>query len=83
MVQGNMKLMNGDINMQSKPKEHQMKNNRDVVPTMPFQSPGMDTMGSLQGSNHLYSNIQLDRTDPSIMDNLKGNPYALSVIKAF
>ena len=83
MVQGNMKLMNGDINMQSKPKEHQMKNNRDVVPTMPFQSPGMDMMGSLQGSNQLYSNIQLDRTDPSIMDSLKGNPYALSVVKAF
>jgi hypothetical protein len=83
MVQGNMKLLNGDINMQSKPKDQQLKNRRDVVPTMPFQTPGISTMGSLQGSNQLYSNIQLDRSDPAILDSLKGNPYALSVVKAF
>jgi hypothetical protein len=83
MVQGNMKLMNSNINMKTTPKDNYLKNSRDVVPTMPYQSPDIGNMGRLQGTNELYSNIQLDRNESSILDSLKGNPYALSVTNAF
>lgn len=83
MVQGNMSLMNSNINMHSKPKDSEMITRRDVVPIMPSQSPDIANMGRLQGANELYSGMQMDRNDPRILDSLKGNPYALSVTKAF
>jgi hypothetical protein len=81
MVQGNMGLMNSNINMSGKARETPLKNNRSVAPSMPYQSPDASTFGKLQGTNSLYSNIQLDRNDPGILDSLKGNPFALSVTK--
>jgi hypothetical protein len=79
MVQGNMGLMNSNINMSGKAKETPLKNTRSVAPTMPYQSPDMANFGQLQGTRSLYSNIQLDRSDPGILESLKGNPFALSV----
>lgn len=79
MVQGNMGLLNSNINMTGKDRETPLKNNRSIAPTMPYQSPDMGNFGQLQGTRSLYSNIQLDRSDPMIMDSLKGNPFALSV----
>jgi len=79
MVQGNMGLMNSNINMTGKAKETPLKNTRSVAPTMPYQSPDMGNFGQLQGTRSLYSNIQLDRSDPGILESLKGNPFALSV----
>jgi hypothetical protein len=81
MVQGNMKLMNGDINMKGKAKDSYLVNGRDSVPTMPYQSPGAESFGKLQGTSGLYSGIQMDRNEPSILDSLKGNPYALSITR--
>lgn len=83
MVQGNMSLMNANMNMKSKPKEHIMKNNREVAPTMPYQTPDIANFGMLQGNSGLYQGAQLDRTDPSLLTALKSNPYALSVTNAF
>jgi hypothetical protein len=79
MVQGNMSLMNGDINMRQVSRDGQLKNNRAVAGNMPYQSPSVDSMGRLAGNtNTLYSNIQMDRNTPDIMDALKGNPYVVN-----
>lgn len=83
MVQGNMSLMNGNVNMKTKPKENIMKNNREIAPTMPSQTPDIANFGALQGSSGLYQGAQLDRADPSLMSALQSNPYALSVTNAF
>jgi len=83
MVQGNMNLMNANMNMKSKPKENIMKNNREVAPTMPYQTPDIANFGMLQGNPGLYQGAQLDRSDPALLTALKSNPYALSVTNAF
>ncbi len=81
MVPGNMSLMNGDINMRQVERDQYLKMNRSVAPTMPYQSPNVDNMGRLQGNDGLYSTIQMDRTNPEIMNALQKNPYALSVTR--
>jgi hypothetical protein len=58
-----------------------MKNERAVNPTLPYQTPSLDTMGKLQGKTGLYQNIQYDRSSNDIMSALQGNPYALSITK--
>jgi hypothetical protein len=84
LVKGNMNLFNGGINMHTKAKEIDTINNRAVAPTMPYQSPDVANFGTLQGmGNNLYSNIQLDRTNPDVLNALKSNPYALSITGAF
>jgi hypothetical protein len=83
MVKGNMNLLNGNVNMKSKPKETTMKNTREIAPTMPSQTPDIANFGMLQGSSGLYQGASLDRTDPSLLSALKSNPYALSVENAF
>jgi hypothetical protein len=80
LVPGNMKLMNSDINMSSKPKDHMLLNTRPVEGTYSSQTPDVRTMGQLQGHDQLYMGSQLDRTDGGIMNQLKNNPYNLSVI---
>jgi hypothetical protein len=78
MVNGNMSLLNSDINMRQAPRDEYLKNNRPVSGTMPYLSPDASTMGSASGSvNSLYSNIQLDRNTPDIVDMLKSNPYVV------
>ena len=81
MVQGNMNLLNTNMNVKQNTKDEYLKNTRAVNPSMSSQIPDINTFGQLQGTNNLYSNIQLDRNSPDILDNLKGNPYALSVTK--
>jgi hypothetical protein len=81
MVPGNMSLMQGDINMSSKPKDVFMQNNRAIAPTnMPYRTPDVSSMGRLHGSTSLYQNIQMDRTSPEILSSLTKNPYTLSVV---
>ena len=83
MVPGNMSLMNGDINMRQVNRDDSLKINRAIAPTMPYQSPDISNMGALQGNtgSSLYSNIQLDRNSPEIMNALSGNPYALNAVR--
>jgi len=83
MVQGNMDYLNNNVNMHAKPKDNYLKNTRAVNPSLPYQTPNADTYGRLQGTSPLYSGMQMDRSNPEILDALKQNPYALSVNKAF
>lgn len=84
MVQGNMSLMNGDINMRvNEKRDGMLKNQRPVVASATSQTPSISNMGKLQGFNELYSNIQLDRNTSDITSMLQQNPYALpSLAKA-
>lgn len=76
---GNMGLFSGDINMTGKARDNLQKNNRSLDPTMPGQSPSIGMMGQPSASQtHLYSNIQLDRSAPDMLSQLKGNPFALN-----
>jgi hypothetical protein len=82
MVQGNMSLFNGDVNMTSKAKEGFLVNNRDVAPTMPYQSPDAMNFGQLQrGSNMNYSGIGIDRNNGDVLDCLNSNPFAMTIAK--
>lgn len=76
---GSMSLYSGDINMTGKSKDAFQKNTRALDPTMPGQTPSIGTMGQQSSSqNSLYSNIQLDRSNPDLLSQLKGNPFAIS-----
>ena len=76
MVQGNMGLMNGDVNMRQVSRDGMLKNNRAVAANLPAQSPDIMNMGRLSGNdNALYSNIQMDRNNLDIKGILKSNPY--------
>ena len=76
---GGMSLLNGDINMRQVGRDGQLKNTRAIAGNMPYQSPSMDSMGRVAGNaNTLYSNIQMDRNTPDIMDSLKGNPFIVN-----
>jgi hypothetical protein len=78
MVQGNMSLMNGDINMRQVSRDNMLKNERAAIGTMPYQSPDPINMGRVGGNgNTLYSNIQMDRNTPDIHSALKSNPYVV------
>jgi hypothetical protein len=77
LVQGNMSLNSANVNMSAKPKDQMMVNGRAVNPTMPSMPPSMGTMGKLQGKNGL---AQPDRTNPDLLTQLKGNPFALNVV---
>jgi hypothetical protein len=73
-----MSLLNSDINMRQKSRDDYLKNSRPLTGTMPYKSPDMETMGRLAGNERsLYSNIQMDRTNPEIMNSLKSNPYVV------
>jgi hypothetical protein len=76
---GNMNLLNSNLNMENANRDHLLKNGRALSGNMPYQSPGVDSLGRLAGNdNQLYSNIQLDRSNPDILSQLKGNPYVLN-----
>uniref|UniRef100_A0A6C0D4M2 DUF5899 domain-containing protein n=1 Tax=viral metagenome TaxID=1070528 RepID=A0A6C0D4M2_9ZZZZ len=76
---GNMNLLNSNVNMRQAQKDSMLKNNRSLAVNMPSQGPDIANMGRLAGSsNQLYSNIQMDRTNPDIMSQLKGNPYVVN-----
>lgn len=72
---GNMKLLNGDINMRQSTRDDYLKMDRPIVPTMPYQTMDIANIGQLQGQNPLYSGIQNDRNTNDIYDSLKSNPF--------
>jgi len=78
--QGGMSLLNGKVNQTTKTsRESDMRMTREVGSQMPYQAPSMATMGSpSSGMNNLYDGINLDRTNPDIMTQLKGNPFIVS-----
>jgi hypothetical protein len=78
MVQGNMALMNGDINMRQISRDDMLKNDRAVIGGMPPQIPDASIIGKPSGTNNqLYSNINLDRNTSDITNMLKSNPYVV------
>ena len=81
LVKGNMALMNNSMNIKEGDRNNRLSNNRAPVPAIYNQSPGLETMGRLQGKQQLNSTIQADRTTPDLLNQLKGNPYALSITK--
>jgi len=79
---GGMALLNGDINQTTNgTREQDMKYNRALNPSMPYQIPSIQSMGqNTEMQNTLYSGIQVDRNSADIFTQLKGNPYVLSHI---
>jgi hypothetical protein len=80
LVPGNMKLMNGDVNMRvATNRDNYLTNNRPISGSMrnPL-TPDVNNMGKLHGSEELYQNIQLDRNNGDILTALKGNPYVVN-----
>jgi hypothetical protein len=78
---GNIAVLNTNMNMTSKPKDIMLQNSRPVVPSMPYQAPSIDSLGQsrIAGTQNLYQNIQLDRTQGhDVMSQLKGNPFIVS-----
>jgi hypothetical protein len=83
MVQGNMALMNNDINMRQKMLEKDMSNRMAPLATpLNPTTPDSKMLGQMngQGTSRLYSGISLDRNSPEMLDSLKQNPYTLSVV---
>lgn len=80
---GNMDLLNTNINQTSKPKENDLKNTRSVLPApvLNYDGPDAFNIGKVHSnSNELYSNIQMDRINPDIMDSIKKNPYTHNIL---
>jgi hypothetical protein len=74
----NMKLFNGDVNYQGKPKDFDMTNNRELMPKMPSQIQSHSNFGEMNfKSQQLNTNIQMDRNTPDLYAALNQNPYAL------
>ena len=87
MVPGNMKLMNGDINMRTNQHKDVDLDRRAYQSsgTMPYQSPSMDTMGRVAGNHgqHLYAGMQLDRNNGDVLSPLQENPFSHNILNAF
>jgi hypothetical protein len=76
---GGISLLNGNINQRVTTKDNILKNNRAVNPDMPYQSPDVANFGNTSGNqNALYSGMQVDRTNPDILSQLKDNPYVVN-----
>lgn len=74
MVPGNMSLMNNDINMRN--KQGEIRNDRALAKTTgPTQLYSTEMMGENRDKSSLYSNIQMDRNTPDILDAFRKNPY--------
>ena len=80
LVPGNMALLNNQQNIREGDKNAYLVNGRAPVPVISYQSPGIDTMGKLQGKSELYSGMEADRSNPYVLSQLKGNPYALNIM---
>jgi hypothetical protein len=81
---GGMSLLNSDINQStSSTREQDMKYNRALNPTLPYQTPSTYSMGqNTESQNHLYAGINVDRNSGDVLSQLKGNPYVLSHLNA-
>jgi hypothetical protein len=78
--QGGMSLLNGSIKQTAKlTREQDTRITREIGSQMPYQIPSTTTIGSQSSNmNTLYDGINLDRTNPDIMTQLKGNPFIVS-----
>jgi hypothetical protein len=78
MVQGNMSLMNGEVNVRQKEMDKVLVNRVSpmATPLNPY-TPDVSMIGRTNASQGLYSTINMDRTEPGILDALKTNPYTL------
>ena len=80
MVQGNMSLMNGDVNVRQRDGDRYLLNRTAPIatPLNPY-TPDASFMGKSNTSQNsgLYSNISMDRADPGVLDALKSNPYTM------
>ena len=82
MVKGNMSLLNSDVNMRERNRDDMLKNNREVSGNMPYKAPSADMLGMNSNvAKDLYSNIQMDRSNPEILNNLTSNPYVVDYRK--
>jgi hypothetical protein len=82
MVKGNMSLLNSDVNMRERNCDDMLKNNRAVSGNMPYKAPSTDMLGMNSNvAKDLYSNIQMDRSNPEILNNLTSNPYVVDYRK--
>lgn len=82
MVKGNMSLLNSDVNMRERTRDDMLKNNRQVSGNMPYKAPSADMLGMNSNvAKDLYSNIQMDRSNPEILNNLTSNPYVVDYRK--
>jgi len=79
--QGNISLMNGDVNVRQVNRDELLSNNRSVAGNMPYQSPDIANFGVLNNnSNQLYSTIQMERQNNDTNDiktMLKSNPFVV------
>jgi hypothetical protein len=77
---GSLPLFSGDVNMSAKPKDQLLSIQRDGAPSMPTLSPNVDLLGRQAGpqSQSFNTGIQLDRSNPDLLSQLKGNPFAIS-----
>jgi hypothetical protein len=82
MVKGNMSLLNSDVNMRERNRDDMLRNNRAVSGNMPYKAPSTDMLGMNSNvAKDLYSNIQMDRSNPEILNNLTSNPYVVDYRK--
>jgi len=79
MVQGNMSLMNGDINVTQAKRDEMLLNNRPIAGNMPYATPDITNFGIINNNgNSLYSNIHTDRNSSiDVTSMLKSNPFVL------
>lgn len=80
LVPGNMAIMNNHMNIRGGDKNNMLSNNRAPVPVKSYQPPDTSNIGINQGRTKLYSNVQLDRSMPDMMNQLNGNPYAINFV---
>lgn len=82
MVQGNLSLMNGNINPSKNiVRDEILQNNREVTGIINSQSPSLSTFGKLQGTSApLYNEVQLERNNGDVLQQLKGNPYTQNIL---
>lgn len=84
MVPGNMRLHNADINQRNDKYLDADLDRRSYATSanMPYQSPSTTTMGRVAGNTGLYSGMQMDRSDPIVLETLKSNPYSHNILGA-
>jgi len=75
---GNMNLFQGDIGVMRQDTRDYV-NQYKAMPTMPSQTASQETMGKMSNTLPLYQGLDLDRNNGDVLNQLKGNPYALSI----
>jgi hypothetical protein len=79
LVPGGMALLNNQQNIKNGDRSTKISQNYVTGPSS-TRSPGLDTMGQLQGKQELYSGMNNDRLNQLDMKQLlQGNPYARSI----